>query len=226
MAKKGIQKGTAAATVGIKKSNQFLKSKITTRKDVKVSPETQARIEKAKVMSKGAVKVSKAVAVGAAIMCSELAAAASDAAAKTEYGQKFKSSESGKVKGAKEVGKATISGVIVVWEELQNAALILVAEVADSGADITRHKYGDSAGKAADGVADIVKDGSQVVMNVHDLGAKELVKAVALDGAVDMLSTEEEVQKNRKERRMKDLGKVDPEIKAAAVIAKDSGMLQ
>lgn len=226
MAKQGIQKGTAAASVGILKSNKFLKKRITARQNVKVSPQTQARIEKAKVMSSGAVKVSKAVAVGARIMCSEMAAAASDAAKKTEYGQKFAKSESGKVKAAKEVGKATISGAIEIWEELNNAALILVAEMADSGADITRHKYGDSAGDAAVGVADIVKDGSQVVMNVHDLGMKAVVKAVAIDGAMDMMSTDEEVQKNRQERRMKDLGGVDPDIKAAAVIAKDSGMLQ
>ena len=123
-------------------------------------------------MSKGAVKVSKAVVVGAKVMCAELGAAASDAASKTKMGQKFKSSDSGKVQAVKDVGKATISGTLVIIEELHNAAIILVSEMADSGADLAKYKYGDQVGDAAEDVADIVKDGSHVVKNVYDLGLK------------------------------------------------------
>ena len=172
LAQKGIKKGTVAASIGIRKSNEYLKRKISTRKQIQVSEKTKGRIQKAKLVSKGAVKVSKAVVVGAKVMCSELAASASDAASKTKIGQKFNNSDSGKIQAVKDVGKATISGTLVIIEELHNAAIILVSEVADASADVAKYKYGDQVGDAANEVADIVKDGSHVVKNVYDLGLK------------------------------------------------------
>eukprot|EP01084_Bolivina_argentea_P242564 406879_1 len=200
LAAKGIQKTTSVASLGIRKSNEFIKKKIKTRKQVEVSDKTKGRIQKAKLVSKGAVKVTKSIAIGAKVLCSELAAAASDAASKTEMGQKFSNSDSGKIQAVKDVSKATIVGTLTIIEELHNAAVVLVAEIADSGADLAGYKYGDEVGGAAQDVATVVKDGSLVIKNVHELGWKQMAQTMTGQGAIDMMSTEEEKEKQRTER--------------------------
>ena len=154
------------------------------------------------------------------VMCSELAASASDAASKTKLGRKLQDSESGKVCAAKHVGKATISGTLAILEELHKAALVLVAQVADSSADLAHFKYGDEVGHAAEDVAHIVKDGANVVLAVHELGLKQMAAHVVAEGVVDVMSTDEEKAHNRQQRRLKDMQGVDPGMQAAASVAK------
>ncbi len=48
-----------------------------------------------------------------------------------------------------------------------------------------------------------------------------MARVVAANGAVDMMSTDEEKEKNRKERRLQDLQGVDTQVQCAANIAKE-----
>ena len=149
------------AAKGIRKARDAAKTRIDKREPKHVSEKTQTRIKQAKMASGIAVKVTSAVVVGAMAACNELAGAMADTAKKTQYGQKFAENDNENVKAAKEVGKATITGVIVIIDELKNAAVTLVSEVADAGADVAGHTYGDEVGVAAKGVAEIVTDGAK-----------------------------------------------------------------
>jgi len=114
--KKGVKKGAAVASMGLQKSNAFLKAQISSKANVQISPQTKARIEKAKAMSKAAT-------AGAKSMCSEVAAVALDAASTTEYGQKVVPSDGGKKEEIEKVIKPKS-----IWEELQDSALMLVTK--------------------------------------------------------------------------------------------------
>jgi hypothetical protein len=217
LASAGIAKGTVVAASGIRKAKEYAKKKTTKTEDVEVSETTRERIKKVKAGARGAVKISNAIVVGARSMCSEMSSSLADAASKTEFGKKMKEDESERTVAAKAVGKAAIVGIVTIMEELEEAALVLVAEVADSSAEVARHKYGDQVGEAADDTADIVKSGSKVVKAASDLTVKAVVKHTAADAAVQTLSTDEE----RAELRAKADGDEvhDPEAKALKFMA-------
>lgn len=48
-----------------------------------------------------------------------------------------------------------------------------------------------------------------------------MARTVIGNSAIDMMSTDEEKEKNRKERRLQDLQQVDPNIQSAAMVAKE-----
>lgn len=212
----GIQKGTVIISKGIRKAKDEIKLHIKVREDKVVSEKTKERIQKAKLASKTIVKVSKAVVVGATAACNELTNIIVDSASKSEWGKKISENNDPKVQAAKDIGKASIIGVLLLYEELQNAAIILVSEVADASADIATHKYGDNFGKdAAYQIADIVKDSSHIVKNVTDLGPKNITLNVLGNAAVDIMSDpdEKDLHKNTRQNQ----AKIDPNVQNIAL---------
>jgi len=177
---------------------------------------TKQRIQKAKLASSCVVKVSKAVVIGAKSACNELTNVIADSVAKTEWGKKLAENEDPKLKAAKDIGKASLLGILVLYEEMENAAIILVGEIADASADVAQFKYGDEFGKQAYEVADIVKDSSHVVKNVTDLGGAYMATQVISNAAVDVMSNEDEKQVNRNIRQSQN--QLDPNVKNIALV--------
>jgi len=122
--KKGLQSGAAVASMGLKKSNAFLKKQITSRSNVQISAQTKARIAKMKAM-----------AVGAKSVCSDFVVAALDATSMTDHGPKPKLSIDGKEGGIEKVVKPK-----TIWEELQDSALVLVTKGPDLVKDAPKSK--------------------------------------------------------------------------------------
>ena len=53
-----------------------------------------------------------------------------------------------------------------------------------------------------------------------------MARTVIGNSAIDMMSTDEEKEKNRKERRLQDLNSVDPNMVTAANVAKEMAKSQ
>jgi len=188
LAQIGIKKGTVLAGKGINKSKEYLKTQITTKEEVHVSETTKDRIKKAKVASSAVVKVSKAVVVGATTMCAELASNLADAASKTEIGQKIQNDKSERMEAAKEVGIATLQGALLLFHELEEAALILVGEIADASADVAQYKYGDEVGEVAQDTAEIVKNSASAARNVYDISLEVVAGTTAANTGIQVLN--------------------------------------
>lgn len=197
LAQKGIKKGTSIAAKGINKSKIYLKKRIRTREQKHVSAKTLQRIKQARMATSTAVSVSKAIVTGAKVVCGELAISASNAASNTKWGSKVINSKNGKVQAAKEIGKASLVGLLVLVEELEIAAVVLISEIADASADVVQYKYGDEVGNVAHETANVVKNVANIGKNVFELGAGPMLGTFAANAAVDMMSTEEEKKQVR-----------------------------
>ena len=84
-------------------------------------------------------------------------------------------------------------------------------------ADVARHKYGKNVGDAADEVSGIVKDSSQIVKNVTDLGVKPMARTVVGNAAIDVMSDDQERKKNQEAREQNYA--VDPTVRTVAYMA-------
>ena len=195
----------------------LLKKKITKREEREVSEKTRARIKQARAASGIAVKVTQTIVIGTRAACNEFAIAISETAMKTKAGREFANNDNATLQTAKEVGKATISGALLIIEELENAAVLLVSEVANAGANVAEHKYGAEMGEAAKDVAGIVSDSAAIVKNVGDVGVKSLVGRTVGHAAIDVMSTEEQKRQERRERDAD--ASLDPSVKTAALMA-------
>jgi len=181
-----------------------------------VDPKTFEYIQKAKIASKTAVTVSKAVVIGAYSACNALASNLADAAAQTSFGQSVMNNKSVKMEIAKDITKNTIAGAFIIYEELQNAAIVLVSEIADASADVVEHRYGEQMGTAAKQTAGIVKDSAQLIKNVTDVGLAPLTANIVGTTIVDTISTDEEKMKQKQiEHNMNSTS----EVKTAAMLA-------
>jgi len=216
IASKSIQKGTQMAAQSIKKAKDYMKSKMETRENKHIDPKTIERIQKAKMASQVAVKVSKAIVVGAYSACNELAQSLADTASKTKFGQSIANDKSAKMEIAKDITKNTIKSAFIIYDELQNAALILVAEIADASADVVEYRYGQQMGLAAKETAGIVKDTSNVIKNVSNIGVTHIAASIVGTTIVDTLATDEEKTQMQKQTQNP---MIDNNIKTAAMLA-------
>ncbi|ETN99410.1 hypothetical protein RFI_38071, partial [Reticulomyxa filosa] len=117
--------------------------------------------------------VSNAAVAGTRAACVELSNTLVDAASKTEIGQKIQNDQSEEMKTAKEVGKVTLQGILSIYKELDAAALVLIGEVADAGADVAKYKYDDEVGEVADETATIAKNSAAVSTNMGHLSLQQ-----------------------------------------------------
>jgi len=176
----------------LKKAKEYMKSQIKIREDKHIDPKIIDRIDKAKTASQVVVKVSKAIVVGAYSACNELATNLAEAASKTSFGQSIINDKTPKMEAAKDITKSAITGAFIIYEELQNAAIILVGEIADASADVVEYRYGQQMGVAAKHTADIVKDTSNIVKNVTDIGVNTLAANIVGTTIVDSIATDNE----------------------------------
>ncbi|ETO12909.1 hypothetical protein RFI_24466, partial [Reticulomyxa filosa] len=152
--------------------------------------------------------VSNAAVAGTRAACVELSNTLVDAASKTEIGQKIQNDQSEEMKTAKEVGKVTLQGILSIYKELDAAALVLIGEVADAGADVARYKYDDEVGEVADETATIVKNSAAVSTNMGHLSLSVIAGTTTADAAIDVLSDEKEKEAIRSKKSKSDTSSI------------------
>jgi hypothetical protein len=214
--RKGIKKGTAILMNGIDKTVQEVKVRIQVREEKPVSESTKKRLLQARVASDKAVKISAAVLDTANKACNELATAIVQGAFKKADSKPTSAS----MKNAKDIGRASVVSALMILEELQEAGMILVAGLADASAEVTEHRYGDEMGAQAKQVAKIVKDSALVVKNVSSMGWKKVLKRLAGNVAVNVLSSDEQENAKRIETELENCNENDPELRVAEEITR------
>lgn len=157
-----------------------------------VSDASKARLQKAKFVSGAAVKVSKALVIGAMATTSVMAHQLSEAIKETEIGQKL-SSEPDKpnanLDAAKVVGKATIGAVLNVYQAMETAVFGVAHDVSSATVTVVTHKYGEERGAHTKESLGVVENVVVAAHGVNQLGVKSIAKATAIKTGQEVLTT-------------------------------------
>lgn len=146
--------GTTKLAQGIRDSGSFVKGKLAECEEpVVVSDKTDARVSKAREVSKKGVDV-----------CDSLMSVITKQAGKLgeKLGQVSERPAEGTKATVKQVGATTVRTGVGIWASLQDAADTLVDEVCGTTSDIVSHKYGEDAGATT-------REGLHVVGNAWEI---------------------------------------------------------
>ncbi len=155
---------------------------------MKVTHETNARLDQAKMVSRAAVVVSAAVVQGAATVARSLGAAVSSAFMSTSYGQSFASA------GTSEAGKAArqvaASGLVAfgeVWDGLEKAAKVFGSAAAEATHTFVEERYGAEAAVAADKSLAVAADVGVAALNMRNVSVGGLVRRTGVEAAKELI---------------------------------------
>mmetsp|Transcript_2466 Transcript_2466/g.3248 ORF Transcript_2466/g.3248 Transcript_2466/m.3248 type:complete len:504 (-) Transcript_2466:28-1539(-) len=191
----GIEVGSKYAVQGIEATGKFLvetvahggqyiKAKITPNETpAEVNPKLASTLAAASMMTPIAVKMSKALIKGLVTVAEEIGAAVADSIAESEWGQKMQSSgktKSPTVIAAKQVGMQTLLAVSNVWDALETAGRTLLQQSSQTTVELVDYKYGKPAADVTANGLSVVMDVAETAYSVKQLGAKSIVKKVAV----------------------------------------------
>jgi Senescence-associated protein len=187
--KRGIIRAATFTSKGIKKGEEYLKTKIKPKsKPLVVSEKQSAAIENLKTVSNAALVLSKAVVLGAANTTKEIGKWVSSRFKKTDASKKLERTEAYHI--AKDIGKAGLSAAITIYDGLEEALTILAKSGSEATVDIVNHTYGEEAKKAAEESIQALANLGNAYKGVTKVGIKQLTKATAKNAAENIFSGE------------------------------------
>lgn len=175
-------KGVAATARGMK--SYFNPAKPGTH----VRPETIARLEQAKVVSRMAVTVSAGLVTAASTMAKSLATALSDAVMSTEVGDAIrKGGESNSGQAVKQVAHSGLAAFSEVWDSLEKAATVFGQKAGPGVLDFAQHRYGDEGAAVARQSLDVSANVVGAALNMRNLTVGGLVRRTAGETARELI---------------------------------------
>jgi len=185
----GVVTGGQALGKVVNRGAEFLVSRTTpSEKPIEISEVSKKRIERAKMASGAAVKVSKALLIGAMATVSALSNQVSASVKETEFGKKLSEKGSERAEAAKEVAIQTVAAVAKIYESLEVAGLSLLGDVSQATVKVVHHKYGDEVASATKHGLGVVTDVSTATVQMRRVGLRAVAKATAIESTVGILS--------------------------------------
>lgn len=185
---------TAASSSSAVVAADSVHSKVTS---ILTAPTTKARLQQAKFASGAAVKVSKALVVGASAMISQLANNLSETLASTEQGRSIQKASGPRAQALKELAKSSISAAATLYEAVSDASVSLLHDITDATGKIIEHKYGQEAGASARDGLQVIKDAGIATVEMRKIAVTALAGRTVATATVDLLSDEQERQQRR-----------------------------
>ena len=157
-----------------------------------VRPETIARLEQAKVVSRMAVTVSAGLVTGAATLAKSLAVALSDAVMSTEVGDKIKKNgETETGKAVKQVANSSLAAFAEVWDSMEKAALVFGEKAGPGVLEFAEHRYGREGAEVTKQSLSVAHNVTQSALNMRNLGVGGMVRKTAAETAKNVLLRDE-----------------------------------
>ena len=192
----GVIKGGKMVGSLVMKGGNYLTTKLNRNKEAtKVSEEHKARLQKAKFVSGAAVKVSKALVIGAMATTQVMAHQLSEAIKETDIGKKIAAEPevpNANLEAAKVVGKATIGAVLNVYQAMETAVFGVAHDVSAATVTVVTHKYGEEAGIHTKESLGVVENVAVAAHGMKQLGVKSIAKATAIKTGQEVLTTDAE----------------------------------
>jgi spartin len=173
-----ILKGASWTSKKISSGKTYLTTKLKKKdKPTTVSQVTLVRAANARAVSNTVLEVSRSVVSSSVAATSQVAKSIADRFESSTYTQKIVATST--YQSAKEIGGASVSAVVSVYEALEEALFTLAKSSGEAAVDVVRHRYGDQAASAT---SDSVHSALNVVSTVRvvkSLGPKSLGKKSA-----------------------------------------------
>jgi hypothetical protein len=192
----GIQMTGEYLASGIQSTGEYLKTKIVPNEEPsKVHPGISTTLKYASYVSPYCVKVSKGLVNGLVTIAKEVGKASAQSIAETEI---WKRSTSGsqsfispsKMQAAKEIGKASLSAFVNVWDSLDTSGRILLDSTKRTTVDVVTHKYGPEAGEAVNHGLKVGVDVIETGYTLKNMGLKKFSKTALLTTGSELLEDE------------------------------------
>jgi len=185
---KGVEEGGKLLNKGVELGGSYIKSKTTPNETpTPVNPILKGTVKVASSVSPYAVKITKGLATGLAIVAKEIGSVvAHKIIENTSTGQKMSNTFNGpKTEAATNVGKNALIGFVNIWESLEDAAKNLLVQTQKSTVDVVDYKYGKDMGETT---GHAISVGIDVVDSVHTakkVGVKKLAKAIVKETVIE-----------------------------------------
>lgn len=147
-----------------------------------VSQRTLQRLAKARTATNSVLVVSKATISSAIEVTTQVARSLTARFENSNYTQKIVSSQA--YLGVKDIGGASVTVVVSIYEALEEALFTLAKASGEAAVDIVRHRYGDQAALAADDGVNSALNIVNTARVVKGLGPKSLAKRSAKAAAI------------------------------------------
>jgi len=159
---------------GIKRSGDYISTKIDKKEDMKINPDTMMKVNIAKTTTNAFYTYSKTQVEGLVQIGKHIGGELAKNFENSETGQKMKNHP--KYEDAKTIGKATVHAIAAFYDGLFEALHILGRGISSTTSNLVEQKYGKDAGDLSKASFDTVGNIGNITQVYKEVGSKQLLQ--------------------------------------------------